>query len=220
MTAPKGAIREMCVSLNMVCDDAIGDAIPVSIVEHELRRLDIPLRLAPTVPAGLSDLRDRWSAERRLAAALAAAVPGLTLDHVVDALFRLDLDLTPRSAVGVDRGQAATAAVPVGTIRSLCAALEHLCETEYTVPADTIDYTLAGFDPSPTTISADRVRAAATGQGVVIGRYSDGSSLSAVCYGPYDAERAEAVAGLLNAGSWYGMEWQVIPLGVLPGGET
>lgn len=65
-----------------------------------------------------------------------------------------------------------------------------------------------------------RVRAAATGQAVVIGRYSDGSSLSAACYGPYDAERAEAVAGLLDAGSWYGMEWLVMPVGVLPGGET
>lgn len=116
----------------------------------------------------LADIPDRWSAERRLAAALVAAVPGLTLDHVVDALFRLDLDLVPRTA----------------------------------------------------TTGGDRVRAAATGQAVVIGRYSDGSSLSAACYGPYAAERAEAVAGLLNAGSWYGMEWLVMPLGVLPGGET
>lgn len=110
----------------------------------------------------LADLPDRWSAERRLAEALATAVPGLTLDHVVDALFRLDLDLVPRTA----------------------------------------------------TTGGDRVRA------IVIGRYSDGSSLSAACYGPYDAERAEAVAGLLDAGSWYGMEWLVMPVGVLPGGET
>lgn len=51
---------------------------------------------------GLADLPDRWSAERRLAAVLVAAgATGLTLDHVVDALFRLDLDLTPRAVADV-----------------------------------------------------------------------------------------------------------------------
>lgn len=111
----------------------------------------------------LADLPDRWSAERRLAEALAATIPGLTLDHVVDALFRLDLDLVPRSA------------------------------------------------------APDRVRAAATGQAVVIGQYVDRSGLSDMCYGPYDVERASVVAGQLEDGRWYGMNWIVMPVGQLPG---
>lgn len=118
--------------------------------------------------------------------------------------------------------------VPVAAIYALAGALRAVCDghdNDEKLPAATVEYAFARFGiplpgPARPATGGDRVRAAATGLAVVIGRYSDGSSLSAACYGPYDAERAEAVAGLLDAGSWYGMQWLVIPVGVLPGGET
>lgn len=81
-----------------------------------------------------------------------------------------------------------------------------------------LDLTLAPRETAAPGV--DRVRAAATGQAVVIGQYGDRSGWADFCYGPYDRDRAEAIAGLLTEGNWHSMQWLVISLGVLPGGET
>lgn len=116
-------------------------------------------------------------------------------------------------------------AVPVSVIRALCHSLDALCDNtpDGTILASSVGYALARFAiplPGLTATGTDRVWAAATGQAVVIGQYGDRSGWADFCYGPYGRDRAEAIAGLLTEGNWYSMQWLVIPVGVLPGGET
>lgn len=59
--------------------------------------------------------------------------------------------------------------------------------------------------------------ASASTQAVVVGQYHDKSGLSECCYGPYNVEQANTVAGQLEDGRWYGMTWIVMPIGQLPG---
>lgn len=215
--------------LDQFLDDIADAQHPAQFTADELARILSRLNLAivPCHTRPAATLGDPWAAARRLRDVLAGHGSTVPMDHLTDALSRLNLAVVPRSAVGVDRGQTATAAVPVANVRALCARLERLCESVDSVPVESIEHVFLA-DPGvgvtlprlAPTAGTDRVRAAATGQAVVIGQHHDRSGLSDTCYGPYDATRAEAVASLLNDGNWYSMQWLAMPVGVLPGGET
>jgi hypothetical protein len=150
--------------------DDINDAQePHRLTHNELASVlfQLDLTVIPSHESPAARLGDPWAAARRLRDGLIAYAPALTMDHLADALSRLNLAVVPRS-----------------------------------------------------TTADDRVRAAATGLAVVVGQYGDRSGLSDACYGPYDRDRADAIAGLLTEGNWHSMQWLTIPVGVLPGGET
>lgn len=57
-----------------------------------------------TVPTQTVGDSDPWAGARKLRDALAEDVPGLRLDYVVDALFRLDLTVVPKSSPAAAAG--------------------------------------------------------------------------------------------------------------------
>lgn len=137
----------------------------------------------------------------------------LTVDELASVLFQLDLAVITRTA-----GSAEALGDPWAAARRLRDGLTAYAPT-LTMDhlADSLSRLNLAVVPCGASAGTSRVRAAATGQAVVIGQYGDRSGLSDMCYGPYDVERANVVAGQLEDGRWYGMNWIVMPVGQLPG---